>query len=507
MNALVNYSDDDSDSEQEQPKVAAATNSGSTAPTGGQEEENDEDDDIMAKLKELQDFAAMVGSDDDDSSAVPPPPPPPPLPQLSDGKDNTTQDPVPQSSTSTKDDQNQKLDQEEKDRLFATFMDEINAIPTTTLVQTHPPPPPPTPPRSNLDDVPPPPPPPPDTVDTPSVSWVAINLPGTETPQNVYNRLHNLSLLPGTAIDQKDTERRLIEFAIRILDWEQGGLRPGYFLGEERAKKIEEFARMSKEALTDELLSALPPFGGVVGAMLKHIQELEALAAPEGWQAVWDASEEAYGFRHWRTDTFSSVYPSKELIQALDPITPSTRSATHGTQRKYPSTKSCLTMSTKPPSVASIPTVVESPTSPATTQAGTPITSPVTTDSASTFSTSTPTPPPSSGTVIKKKAKRKAGEAIGDEDNSLADAHIHPSRRAIVAGASGAGASPNIASSTSSRMPKKVASLLQKWNEKSMNVSESESEDEQPTPSVAAPSGANSEQLGGDWRERRLHRK
>lgn len=59
-------------------------------------------------------------------------------------------------------------------------------------------------------------------------------------------------------------------------------------------------------------------------------------------------------------------------------------------------------------------------------------------------------------------------------------------------------------------MPKKLASLLQKWNEK--DVDESDEDDEEDNsgrsssdPRSAAFTGANSQSLGGDWRERRLN--
>ncbi|KAF9969339.1 hypothetical protein BGZ73_008341 [Actinomortierella ambigua] len=515
MNALVNYSDDDSDSDQELPtqKQPSVANS---APT----HQDDNDDDILAKLKELQSFAAMVGSDDDEDGSVPPPPPPP----ATEEKDNAVQDSALSESHTAEDNQDAAEDQEDQDRVFASFIDEINAVPTTTLVQTHPPPPPPTPPRLDTDDIPPPPPPlPSDALQVPSAEWIAANLPGIETPQAVYSRLHSLSLLPGTAMDQKDTERRMIEFAIRIFDWEQGGLRPEYFLGEEYARQLAETATRMGESSLNATPSSLPPFGGVVGAMLKHIQELEVLAAPNGWQAIWDAEDEAYGFRHLRTDTFSSVYPSPELIQALDPVPPVSKQ--HRKYTKSNTTTSSTAATLPSPGFTTMPT--ESPSSPATILGGAASTaSPITTSSPSSSVTSIPTSTPlqtlqqpplpqSSGAVIKKKAKRKAGEAIAADDDPLADAHIHPSRRAVLAGASGAGGSSSTTTTTTtttaatSRMPKKVATLLQKWNVQNMNDSDSESEDEGPAaaPSVAASSGANSEQLGSDWRERRLHRK
>ncbi|KAG0260154.1 hypothetical protein DFQ27_003676 [Actinomortierella ambigua] len=488
MNALVNYSDDDSDSDQEHSRKKQLPTT-CTAPTD--EGEGDNDDDILAKLKELQNFAAMVGSDDDDDadSAIPPPP----LPPATEDNGSMEEDSSPQEHHAVEDMHDTKMDQDEEDCLFTSFMDEINAVPTTTLVQTQPPPPPPTPPRSSTDEVLPPPPPlPSDALEVPSAAWIATNLPGIETPQAVYSRLHSLSLLPGAAVDQKDTERRLIEFAIRILDWEQGGLKPDYFLGEDYARQLAELAQeASTSSLSDTTSPSLPPFGGIVGAVLKHIHDLEALAAPDGWQAIWDPDEEAYGFQHWRTVINVGHFPILRVGML---------------------------------GANSLPTEV--PTSPPATLGGaTSTTSPTTTDSpspsltltATSATAPTPLPPPptqSSGAVIKKKAKRKAGESVAVEDDPLASAHIHPSRRAVIANTTGAvGSSSTTSSAAPSRMPKKMASLLQKWNVKNMNDSESESEDEGPSTSssssssVAASSGANSEQLGSDWRERRLHRK
>ena len=91
--------------------------------------------------------------------------------------------------------------------------------------------------------------------------------------------------------------------------------------------------------------------------------------------------------------------------------------------------------------------------------------------------------------------------------NDFADQHIHPSRRAVL------GLSQSVASSstsTSKTMPKKLASLLQKWNEKDKDPSDDEEdeneEDCQEHEGAGAMSGANSQSLG-DWRERRLHNK
>lgn len=62
-------------------------------------------------------------------------------------------------------------------------------------------------------------------------------------------------------------------------------------------------------------------------------------------------------------------------------------------------------------------------------------------------------------------------------------------------------------------MPKKLASMLQKWNDKDKEEEEEEDEDEYEEDfqnhehGAAAMSGANSQSLGGDWRERRLHQR
>ncbi|KAF9273031.1 hypothetical protein BGZ68_001883 [Mortierella alpina] len=126
---------------------------------------------------------------------------------------------------------------------------------------------------------------------------------------------------------------RLIEFAIRILDWDQGGMKPAYFMGEGRAQflshqksrgKSKDRGRSeshsagsddSEDDSQDEDTATInpPPYGGIVAEMLELMRKTEQAAAPDGWEVVWDAMRSSYGFRHWVTGTLSSIYPSDEM--------------------------------------------------------------------------------------------------------------------------------------------------------------------------------------------------
>ena len=273
MNMLVDY-DSSSESEAEtilrpQPRSAIRkehTNS-----------DNKDDSFISGALKELQDFAASVDAT------------PGTLPKLP--ADVVAND----------------------DLQFMSFMKEIEAMPFTPEDPQRadpsipPPPPPPTsPPMSPKDTGSPPPPPPP-----PPMSEEVVPSPQTETVYSIYTRLQNLGLLPVTVIDQKDLKRRMLEFAIRIKDWEKGGLDAGYFLGVDRAETITA-GQDGQDQSNPTNEDGLPAFGGIVGSMVKYMHELEHLATPHDWIATWDAEDEAYGFHH--VQTVSILTDSSELL-------------------------------------------------------------------------------------------------------------------------------------------------------------------------------------------------
>ncbi|KAG0016987.1 hypothetical protein BGZ81_010965 [Podila clonocystis] len=382
---------------------------------------------------------------------------------------------------------------------FMSFMREIEAMPFipdepqgADLSFPPPPPPPPTsPPMSPGDTESPPPPPPP-------IPEEVEPLPPTETVYSIYTRIQNLGLLPVTAIDQKDLKRRLLEFAIRVKDWERGGLDPGYFLGHERVEAITAGQDgLDQPKPTNE--DGLPAFGGIVGAMVKYMHELERLVTPRGWAATWDAEDEAYGFHHIQTGTYSPVYPSQEMITQLRPEEsshPYPTSGSHMSGRNH--TSPYYTSTTKAPT--SISTLTwQQPSPPVHTSLDKPNTPPT----PATNRTSSPSSPVTLNPG--KKKKRKAVEQLGDP-LSPQDQHIHQSRRAIF---TQKGPAPSTSSGGSKVMPKKLASLLQKWNEKDVDESdEDEVEENSNRPSSdrsAAVTGANSQSLGGDWREKRLN--
>ncbi|KAF9940534.1 hypothetical protein BGZ67_007504 [Mortierella alpina] len=290
-------------------------------------------------------------------------------------------------------------------------------------------------------------------------------------------------------------KRRLLEFAIRISDWKNGGLDDAYFLGKERAEAMA--GHLQRPIATSDQ-DVIPPFGGVVGAMVKLVQELEQMVAPYGWSCVWDAEDEAYGFQHIRTGTYSSVYPSLELLHYLDPPTAPSHSAStyrySGSKSNYAARPSTLfTAAAKPLAPAQqSPLNVDSPNTPPSTSGGDLI----------------PNVTTAASTAASKKKRRKPDE----EGDPFSDQHIHPSRRAVLTNKGGTPQSSISTAGTSKPMPRKMASLLQKWNEKDLEASSQDEEHEDKEArnrrqSSSAITGANSQSLGHDWRDRRLHQR
>ncbi|KAF9951306.1 hypothetical protein BGZ70_001038 [Mortierella alpina] len=426
MNVLANYASD-SDSEDDSQTREPARNSA----------DDNDDEFVLAALKDLQNFAASVqgeGAGGCESTGI------------SDRRiGNTVQLSVNSVDQATDD-----------DLKFRSFLDEINSIPYTQPDQPHPPsthsppsppPPPPPPPLSPPPEIPsstpPPPPPPGDSIESSNTEYHDIEAT-THSIESVFSRLDHLSLLPSTSMDPKDMKRRLLEFAIRISDWKNGGLDDAYFLGKERAEAMVGHLQAPIAASDQDVH---PPFGGIVGAMVKLVQELEQMVAPHGWSCVWDAEDEAYGFQHIRT-----------------PSAPSQQS----------------------------PLEVESPNTPPLTSEGDLIPNVTTTASI----------------AVSKKKKRKQDEEV----DPFSDQHIHPSRRAVLTSKGGTPHSSISTAGASKTMPRKLASLLQKWNEKDQeeNSEDEEHEDKEARnrrQSSSAITGANSQSLGNDWRDRRLHQR
>ncbi|OAQ34320.1 hypothetical protein K457DRAFT_14715 [Linnemannia elongata AG-77] len=330
--------------------------------------EEDEDDFVSAALKDLQSFAASV----DDSTTSPQ--------QDADTAMTVTAPPIDDSSLSTAitiaavsgtqpsqdsdqpDSTAMDVDQTdiavatatattvvtvppqpstpfelttEQQIVFDTFLQEINAIPLLPLPSTDQPRLPPRPPRASSST---------NSLSLPSTSTTSLNDDDhwiqTQTPQTIYSRIHQLSTLPQTdRFNPKEVENRLIEFAIRLLDWEQGGLKPVYFLGDERAtreleshrREKEEEVEMSGESDIDDeekedlQAGSLPRYGGVVGEMIEFMHTVEKIAPPDDhWLIIWSLKELSYGFFHPATGTKSDEYPSTELRNRLNP--PSTTS-------------------------------------------------------------------------------------------------------------------------------------------------------------------------------------
>src|SRR5690606_11000922 len=111
-------------------------------------------------------------------------------------------------------------------------------------------------------------------------------------------------------IDEKYLKKQLTEFADRIKDGERGGTEEAYFVGKERAialaTLIQEHPSSSslssstsseseythvkvKEqcdaglTLTRMTTTPLPPYGGIVGSMLRYLTSLEQMVGPHGW--------------------------------------------------------------------------------------------------------------------------------------------------------------------------------------------------------------------------------
>ncbi|KAF9575558.1 hypothetical protein EC968_002494 [Mortierella alpina] len=473
MNVLANYASDSDSEDDSQPKEQVRNSA-----------EDKDDEFVLAALKDLQDFAASVqGEGVGEHESI-----------------GTTDRRIGNTAEASVNSTNSAL---EDDRQFLSFLDEINSIPYTPHDQPPPPsttpPPPPPPPSEKQSSIPPPPPPPPPPLEDSRESEAILGdydvEATTRSIESLFNRLDHLALLPSTSMDPKDMKRRLLEFAIRIFDWKNGGLDDAYFLGKERAEAMA-FRLQGPIAESDQ--DIFPPFGGVVGAMVKLLQELEQMVAPYGWSCVWDAEDEAYGFQHSRTGTYSSVYPSLELLHFLDPPAAASHSLPtyrhNGSKSNYTARPSISFTSAAKPSAAlqQSPVDVESPNTPPLTSGGDLI--PNLTSSASTAST--------------KKKKRKQDE----DSDPFSDQHIHPSRRAVLTNKGGTPQSSTSAAGASKTMPRKMASLLQKWNEKDLEESSEDDDHEDKEarnrrPSSSAITGGNSQSLGNDWRERRLHQR
>ncbi|KAK5808746.1 hypothetical protein F5H01DRAFT_382142 [Linnemannia elongata] len=543
MNALVNYgTDSDSDDDDNiihtpthTTKQLASNQAQLTASSNKDDEE--EDDPILAALKDLQDFAASVNENESDPSSS-----------------GTTATSVAGAGSG------ETVEQDQEDLEFLSFLQEIDAIPNPDDDSQQPPPPPPPPPPLEsptiIDNIPPPPPPAPSTFTTiPSPPSTSQTDPITTTEsihqsvQMIYNRLYHISLLPSASTISQDLERRLLEFAIRVVDWKKGGLEEAYFLGEDLADALaqEAAAGVDGGGTKEGVAATLPDFGGIVGSMIQYMFRLEQMATPNGWMAVWDTEDEAYGFQHVRTGLYSPVYPSMDLITTLDPPAPT--KSTHG--RISPTTyksnswnyHSSTKTSASSPTTHTAPTTTTTMTAPtlnpwATPETNTTTSSPQSAGSDGTSSlaqspslinnvtkTSSSPSEPAFGTAKKKKRKlddSTSTAASGGDDGSLFDQSIHPSRRAALVkigganpGSSTAKASSSSSSSSSSSkvMPKKLASLLQKWNEKDIEMSDDEDNDEDDGRDQGhqdlsnSRTGANSQSLGvgggGDWRDRR----
>ncbi|KAF9362314.1 hypothetical protein BGX34_006402 [Mortierella sp. NVP85] len=329
MNNLVSYgSDTESDSEEPvsviPPKqhLVATTNlitnqsalyePGTKNQSGQKDHDGDipmtdsakggDDDFVSAALQDLQSFAEGIDSDTD-MDASPTAPDPIVLDSESqdtsimadpttDGKESMTTKALEAGSVSPPPPVELTPEQQ---LVFDAFLRDIDAIPLTTQDQSRPPV---SHPNSN------------DTVDRglDELEWQK-----TQPVQSIYSRMHQLSLLPSPTIDLKDIESRLIEFAIRILDWEQGGMKPEYFMGDVRAQAVAQ-QEAAKKGLKnnghseqdddedeDTHQEDLPPYAGVVGEMLEYMYNVERSAAPSGWKTVWEPKDNSYGFRHLAT--------------------------------------------------------------------------------------------------------------------------------------------------------------------------------------------------------------
>jgi hypothetical protein len=345
MNNLVNYgSDIESDSEESVTAIAPKQPLGSlqstTSPNkilktdqlnlyeptnraqGGHKDQDGDtlmmdpvevgDDDIVsAALKDLQSFAESVEPDVETSSTTTTPVLD--LIVTSDRSLNATIVDKPMLSPTTAaelTEASRSIELSSEQQLaFDVFLQEIDNIPMTTEDQSHPPGSHSTTNEAHTRDCP---------ADLPfdELEWQKA-----QPVQSIYSRMHQLSLLNSPTIDQKDIENRLIEFAIRILDWERGGMRPEYFVGEARSQAMVERKAAGKVFEGSDQVeqdrndqggsdnddhdndmnqddSQLPPYAGIVGEMLKHMYTVEQSAAPSGWRVVWNPKDSSYGFRH-----------------------------------------------------------------------------------------------------------------------------------------------------------------------------------------------------------------
>ncbi|KAF9129224.1 hypothetical protein BGW39_004380, partial [Mortierella sp. 14UC] len=491
MNALLNYG---TDSESDDDDTISHTHSASIQAQNKQdkdkdkEEEQDEDDSIMAALQDLQDFAASVNENQDE---------------------NVTQKSSTRDASSSG--SGEPMVQDDDELKFLSFLQEIDAIPNPDESQQQPPPPPPPPPAEFpliIDNIPPPPPPPPSSAPTtipPGFSSASSStsqaLSGTgattesiqQSVQMIYNRLYYISLLPSASAAFQDLERRLLEFAIRIVDWKKGGMEEAYFLGQELVDALNKKAATSNATMDDhEAIGreeekgelGLPQFGGIVGSMIQYMFRLEQMATPNGWMAVWDTEDEAYGFQHVRTGLYSPVYPSPDLITTLDPPAPHSRISPTTYKSNSWTYYSSATLSSSPSTPTTPTSATVTMTAPALNPWAAPTTTPPATSSPQSVgsdslaqspsqpnnSTTKPAPSePTFGAAKKKKRKLEdssSASGAGGEDGSLFDQSIHPSRRAALVktggGSPGGGSGGKASSSSSTKvMPKKLASLLQ----------------------------------------------
>jgi hypothetical protein len=309
MNALVSYgTDSDSDDDDINPtlQIPRAANTQAQATTNNSE---DEDDPILAALKDLQDFAASVNENDPEPSSS-----------------NTATD-----ATATG--VGELMEQDQDELQFLSFLQEIEAIPNPDDVQPPPPPPPPPSEAPSATNNIPPPPPPSSSTTTPSAPPTPCASTTTtesihQSVQMIYNRLYHISLLPSASMVAQDLERRLLEFAIRIVDWKKDGLEEAYFLGQDLADALDQEAAAAAAAVTgveggntqEGLVAALPDFGGIVGSMIQYMFRLEQMVTPNAWMAVWDTEDEAYGFQHVRTVSVLGYIFFKRTMRSKMPI-------------------------------------------------------------------------------------------------------------------------------------------------------------------------------------------
>ncbi|KAF9312843.1 hypothetical protein BG003_005855 [Podila horticola] len=332
MNMLVDYASDSSDSEIEIPIKASPANSTTAAQTQGSatstshstspppsepptssskaDDASTDETFISAALKELQSFAASV----DENTSM-----------LAD-TDADAKEPIPDLQTNIDNDSSSEEDEGEEEEapaplpiiltseqqaIFKAFMERIDAIPLISADQSHPPAVPKRP------------------LSVQDREQLELEWQRHQSVPSIYSRIHRLSTLESPTLNHDELEARLIEFAIRILDWEQGGLNVVYFLGAERAvyssrkRDADGSESMDRDEVAQEEGEKFPPpYGGIVGETLQHLYELESTAAPSCWKLVWNAEEEAYSFHHIASGTVSEEYPLQDVLDRLDPKAP-----------------------------------------------------------------------------------------------------------------------------------------------------------------------------------------